>query len=74
MTAWLLMVASRLENAAGRKPTFESMLDAHSFFCASFEVRDTAFRLAKCRCPFTGDHPLVFLNVDLITKNNLRNR
>lgn len=74
MTVWSLIGASRLEDTEVRKPTFESLLDAHGFFCASFEVRDIAFRLAKCRCPFTGDHPLVFLNVDLITENNLRNR
>lgn len=74
MTAWSLIGAWRLENTEVRKPTFESLLDTHGFFCTSFEVRDTAFRLAKCRCPFSGDHPLVFLNVDLITENNLQNR
>lgn len=73
MTAWSLVVASRLASTTAREPTFESILDTYSLLCARLKVRDTAFRLAKCRCAFAGDHPLVILNVDLVTEDNLRN-
>ena len=71
MTTWSLVIAWRLASTVARQPTFESMLDPDGFLCAGFKVRDTAFRLAKCRCAFARDHPLVILDIDLITENDL---
>ena len=54
-----------------RELTLKCLLNIDSFLGTGLKVGNIPFRLAERHSSFRGDHPLVLLDIDLITNYNL---